>query len=205
MGKLCKSKQDYDMASIAGNILKSLGTISSSLTSLTPNVFRGVGQDIKAVTTYQSRTWTPLVTSVRYRYHVDRRKDGPLVRNHVADSAPLQTSGMLPHIVHGKRLPIPVYKPKNSWSERRALFGQNDYIDILGDGKLKPTDVCYSVPPWMRGFKGNEFQMLLRKRKLFQNHMRVARPSKHREMNKRIKWLYKYLNQKTKDYYWHKA
>ena len=55
------------MASIAGNVLKSLGSISSSLSSLAPNVFRGVGQDIKAVTSYKSKTWTPLVTSVRHR------------------------------------------------------------------------------------------------------------------------------------------
>ncbi|CAL4184204.1 unnamed protein product [Meganyctiphanes norvegica] len=192
------------MASIAGSVLKSLGSISSSLSSLAPNVFRGVGQDIKAVTSHPSKTWTPLVTSVRHRYHADRRKNGPLVRNH-AERVEIQTTGMLPHLVHGKRLPIPLYKPKNAWSERRALFGQNDYIDILGDGSLKPTDVSYSVPPWMRGFKGNEFQMLLRKRKLFESHMRSTRPSKHRDMNKRIKYLYRYLNQKTKDYYWHKA
>jgi len=193
------------MASIAGNVLKSLGSISSSLSSLAPNVFRGVGQDIKAVTSYQSKTWTPLVTSVRHRYHADRRKDGPLVRNYVEKRVEIQTSGMLPHVAHGKRLPVPLYKPKNVWSERRALFGQNDYIDILGDGALRPTDVSYSVAPWMRGFKGNEFQMLLRKRKLFQRTMSQTRPTKMREMNKRIKYLYRYLNQKTKDYYWHKA
>lgn len=151
-----------------------------------------------------TQAWTPMVTSVRHRYHAERKARKPLLRNYGLKET-LLNKGLMPHVEHTRRLPIPLFRPRNSWAEKRALFGQNDYIDILGPGNLKPTQVAYSVPPWLRGFKGNEYQMLLRKRKLFGYEMAQYRPSKFRETQKRIKWLYRYLNQKTKDYWWKKA
>lgn len=77
--------------------------------------------------------------------------------------------------------------------------------DILGDGNLKPSDVCYKVPKWLRGFKGNEYQMLLHRKKRLGSFLEEYEPLRYAEMNRRIKHLYYFLNHKTKDYFWAKA
>lgn len=145
------------------------------------------------------------VQSVRYRYHADIIAKGKLLRRFGYKDKLLERRGLLPH-VDGARIVAPIYRPKDQWNDRRALFGQNDYIDILGNDRLHPTRLLRDVPAWLRGFKGNEMQHCIRKRKMcYHGSERYENPMKWHNLEKRIKFLYRFLNKKTKTGFTDKA
>lgn len=156
---------------------------------------------------------TPLVTCVRfyerrrfirrfgYRPHYHAKgKIESLICSFVVNYYQCFVScwlGLLPRIP-GEELPlstVPNEKKPDPWRPQAALFGQNDYIDILGDEKINPTQLMSSIPQWLRKFRGNEMQMLIRKRQA-KAHWKWSRPLKWDEMNKTIDFLYKKLNYK---------
>ncbi|CAH2100099.1 unnamed protein product [Euphydryas editha] len=138
--------------------------------------------------------WRPTVNIVRTRYHADKTR---LVRRYGYEEK-IWSGGLMPRS-EGRRLPMPEYRPLNPWTERRALFGQNDYIDILGSGDLHPVKTLYTLPSWIKGVSGHEYHILLRKKKMFaRTGAPVMRPTKWKEYEKRLSFLYRKLNRKTK-------
>lgn len=83
---------------------------------------------------------------------------------------------------------MPAFKDKNSWSLKKSTFGQNDYIDILGEGDISPVDLLRG-PPWLIGFKGNELQRIQRQLKFVGKELQTKNKEKYNQLTKRIKYL----------------
>ena len=90
-----------------------------------------------------------------------------------------------------KRLPTPKAPPKDRWDSKRALFGENDYKDLLGDGSYPLRKQVKIGPLWLRGWKGNELQRAIRKKRVLG---RDLGPQAAKNLNKEIKRLYRRLN-----------
>lgn len=141
---------------------------------------------------------SPIKTFVRFRYHAEKIANGPIIKS-FGYKDKVRMRGLMPRIKDAKKLPIPDYKPGNAWCEKKALFGQNDYIDILGNGRIEPAKISYNVPSWLRGVQGNELQILIRKKRMLATGIYpIARPTKWRDLEKRMVFLNKFLNRKTK-------
>nr|CDS30152.1 39S ribosomal protein L51 mitochondrial [Hymenolepis microstoma] len=107
----------------------------------------------------------------------------------------IYTGGLLPRIEwDDEPVRLPDYEPNDMWAPHRAYFGQNDYIDILGDGRLKPEDF-YTGPTWALNAK-HEFQRVCR---LLYDPAVVAwleefEPTRLKDLRKRHKYLYRQVN-----------
>ncbi|MFT7815956.1 39S ribosomal protein L51, mitochondrial isoform X1 [Arapaima gigas] len=85
---------------------------------------------------------------------------------------------------------IPQRKTVDRWTEKRSMFGVYDNIGILGDFKAHPRDLIVG-PVWLRGFRGNEFQRLTRKKRMVGDRMMAT--DRH-NLEKRIRFLYRRFN-----------
>lgn len=85
---------------------------------------------------------------------------------------------------------IPEYKVVDRWTEKRSMFGVYDNIGILGDFKAHPRDLIVA-PCWLKAFKGNELQRLIRKKRMVGDRMMTQ--DRH-NMEKRIRFLYRRFN-----------
>ncbi|KAM9852690.1 large ribosomal subunit protein mL51 [Aulostomus maculatus] len=93
------------------------------------------------------------------------------------------------------RLP-PIRQPKvvDRWTEKRSMFGVYDNIGILGDFKAHPKDLI-RAPCWLKAFKGNELQRLIRKKRMVGDRMMTL--DRH-NLEKRIHFLYRRFNRTGK-------
>ncbi|KAL7674608.1 hypothetical protein ACOME3_000885 [Neoechinorhynchus agilis] len=106
--------------------------------------------------------------------------------------------GPLPRMKYSdlpKPTPMPDHNPSDSWSPKKAYFGQNDYIDILGDGGVKPKHLT-TGPAWLRGFQGKEYHRLLRRLQFEGQFIRQKAPSQYYKILIRMKHLYWRYNYK---------
>jgi len=65
--------------------------------------------------------------------------------------------------------------------------------DILGDGNVRPVDLMKG-PSWLRGFRGNEMQRIIRQLKFQGATIRQLYPTKYHDMEKRLDYLFKHYN-----------
>ncbi|XP_019640059.1 PREDICTED: 39S ribosomal protein L51, mitochondrial-like [Branchiostoma belcheri] len=90
--------------------------------------------------------------------------------------------------------PGPKTSPKDQWTKEKAMFGCYDYQDILGDHPyIHPRHLCLEGPKYVRGFRGNELQRLIRKKNFAGKNMGEE---DWKNLQKRINYLYRRLNRK---------
>ncbi|XP_024435098.2 large ribosomal subunit protein mL51 [Desmodus rotundus] len=92
------------------------------------------------------------------------------------------------------RVTVPPRKVVDRWNEKRAMFGVYDNIGILGNFETHPRQLIRG-PKWLRGWKGNELQRCIRKKKMVGNRMFF---DDLHNLNKRISYLYKHFNRHGK-------
>uniref|UniRef100_A0A8C6D9D5 Large ribosomal subunit protein mL51 n=1 Tax=Moschus moschiferus TaxID=68415 RepID=A0A8C6D9D5_MOSMO len=94
----------------------------------------------------------------------------------------------IPRLFH-VRVTLPPPKVVDRWKEKRTMFGVYD-IGILGNFEKHPKELIKG-PMWLRGWKGNELQHCIRKKRMVGNRMFI---DDLHNLNKRISFLYKRFN-----------
>ena len=110
----------------------------------------------------------------------------------------VKRSGPLPRLDNDakKYEDQPIFEPEAPYAPKRALYGQNDYIDILGENPdaLKPHDIHYHMPKYLRGMSGydNDYQQALKiKAALSETAVSEVKPKDWDFLTKRIWKRYK--------------
>ncbi|XP_019382645.1 PREDICTED: 39S ribosomal protein L51, mitochondrial [Gavialis gangeticus] len=84
----------------------------------------------------------------------------------------------------------PAHVQVDRWTEKRALFGVYDNVGILGNFQAHPKDLI-TGPKWLRGWRGNELQRCIRKKKMVGDRMF---DQDYKNLVKRIRYLYRRYN-----------
>ncbi|XP_055863409.1 39S ribosomal protein L51, mitochondrial-like [Biomphalaria glabrata] len=170
------------------NLCKQLPTLarfthdaSSSSTESSLTTYKKEKKFVSRDRTFEHATKSPYKTPGprRYGHYIEYMTDGVLPRH----ERPVRS--------------LPPYRPSDSWSTKKALFGQNDYIDILGDGTVHPADLL-TGPRWLIAFKADERLRLLRQMEWEGNRLKLFYPSEYNRIQKRIRYLTKIYNFKRK-------
>ncbi|KAH9504382.1 39S ribosomal protein L51, mitochondrial [Bulinus truncatus] len=147
-----------------------------------------------SLTTYKKET--KVMNKDRSFEHASKspyKKPGPRRYGHFIE---YMTNGVLPRHERPVRS-LPPYKAPENWITKKALFGQNDYIDILGDGTVHPADLL-TGPRWLIAFKANERDRLIRQLEWEGSRLKLFYPSEYNRIQKRIRFLTKLYNHKRK-------
>jgi len=130
-----------------------------------------------------------------FRWHKDLKETTRITRYGYNDK--VKRSGALPRISEDDERwdHRPVHTPDNPWAQKRALFGQNDYIDILGDDPdaFRPSELNYEQPEWLREvtIHMTPYQRLLMKKKLLEEtDYPTTHPKTWDELTKEVKRLH---------------
>jgi len=100
-----------------------------------------------------------------------------------------------------------IFEPEAEFAPCRALSGQNDYIDILGENPdaLKPHEVHYHMPKYLRGLSAhdNDYQQGLKlKAHMANTAVPEVKPKDWDFLHKRVERRYKELRKITDQDTW---
>jgi len=138
---------------------------------------------------------------VRWRWHKDKVENRQIPRWGYYDE--LKQQGPLPRLKDDSAsLGQPEYIPKLGWAEHRALAGQNDYIDILGNEDIHPKEILYNLPKALKESHRNEkwVVMAIRRHEDLKN---TAFPKKYpkrwddwcKQIKRDLAWLNNHVDQ----------